>query len=697
MAALVSDGIGLMRPEDPGWAQQRIVLDALPALVFMERGGMIVYANAEARREIGVEGAWQERPVDDVLWGLHAGTAEPRTHITGTERSSPFHATLACRNGRMTPVEGTQCLVDALQRESVIVAQVAGRGRERTPKPGLMEDVLASLPEAVAIVYGTKVLYTNPAFTRIFGFQPDEVSGVELRETLVPETRLYEHFMLQKLVDERGHASVETVRLNNRGELVDVSMQVSALQVNGGKAGYVFTYRDISERKQVEAKLQHDAMHDVLTGLPNRALFSDRLQQAMSRRERRQDHGCAVFFLDVDRFKQINDNLGHAAGDALLIAMADRLLKVVRPHDTAARIGGDEFAVLVENILSLQDLDTLAARILTELDGPFDVLGHRLQVLASVGIALVHDDHRTPEEVIMDADVAMYRAKQEGGHRYAIFDRQMEVQVSSEQERERELRAVLANREFVYWYQPIYRLADGRLEGFESLLRRRMPSGAVESFGDMLPVFEETGLSISLGRDAIESACSRLMEWERRAPGNGMILTVNLSQRQFYHEDLVALLGTTLASSRIDPSRLVLEVSERTLNENPDKALAILQRMVDCGVRIALDNFGAALAPLNHLLKMPLDLVKLDAKITGSVTGTGRHQALIESLLHVCRASGVVLLAHGIETQAHLRVLQEMGCELGQGYFLAPPVDAQQTEYLATHHGRASGTGQRRD
>ncbi|UWZ83489.1 putative bifunctional diguanylate cyclase/phosphodiesterase [Occallatibacter riparius] len=688
MAALVWDGIGLMRPEDPGWAQQRIVLDALPALVFVERGGMIVYANAEARREIGVEGAWQERPVDDVLWGLHAGTAEPRTHITGTGRSSPFHATLACKNGRMTPVEGTQCLVDVLKRESVIVAQVAGR--ERTRKPGLMEDVLASLPEAVVIVYGSKVLYTNPAFTRIFGFLADEVSGGELREFMVPETRLYEHSMLQKLVDETGHASVETVRYNSKGELVDVAMQVSPLQVSGGKAGYVFTFRDISERKQVEAKLQHDAMHDVLTGLPNRALFADRLKQGMNRRERRADRGCAVFFLDVDHFKQINDSLGHAAGDALLIAMADRLLRVVRPHDTAARMGGDEFAILVENILSVQDLDALAERILAELDEPFEVLGHRLQVLSSVGIALVRNEHRTPEEVITDADVAMYRAKQEGGHRYAIFDRHMEVQVSSQQERERELREVVTNREFVYWYQPIYWLADGRLKGFESLLRRKMAKGALESFRDLLPVADETGLSISLGRDAIESACSQLVEWDRRMPGNEIILTLNLSRRQFYQEEHLEQLGRTLASTRIDPSRLLFEVSEGTLNENPDKALVIVQRLVDCGVRIAMDNFGAALAPLNHLLRMPLDLVKLDPKITASVTGTGRQQAMVESLLHVCRAAGMQLVAHGIETPAHLRILQEMGCELGQGYFLAPPVDAKQAEYLASHNGRAS-------
>jgi Amt family ammonium transporter len=687
VAALVSDGIRLNVPENPESTQQRAVLDALPALVFLERGGAIVYANAEARHEVGVEGEWRECPVDDVLWGLLPGTAEPRTQLTGSKRGSPFHATLACRNGRMIPVEGTHCITNPDGGESVIVAQVTGR--ERAPKPGLMDDVLASLPEAVAIVCGAHVLYTNPAFTKIFGFSADDVSGGDLIELLVPETRLSEHFMLQKAVDEQGHASAETVRFNNNGELVDVALQMSVLKVNGGKAGYVFMFRDISERKQVEAKLQHDAMHDVLTGLPNRALFSDRLKLAMSRRERRANQGCAVFFLDVDRFKQINDTLGHAAGDMLLMAMADRLLRVLRPHDTAARMGGDEFAVLVENIMTLADLNAVAQRILAELDRPFEVLGHRLQILASIGIA-VAADHLTPDELIQDADVAMYRAKQEGGHRFAIFDRHMEVQVTSQQAREQELRDLVTKREFVYWYQPIYRLADGRLEGFESLMRRKTPTGGVESFRDLLPVADETGLSISLGRDAIESACAQLTEWDQSMPGNGLMITLNLSRRQFYHEELVVQLRKTIAATRVDPSRLLFEVSERTINENPDNALAILQRMVDCGVRIAMDNFGAGLAPLNHLVRMPFDVVKLDTKLTAAVTGTGRQLAIVESLIHVCRASGLQLLAQGIETQGHLRVLQELGCELGQGYFLAPPVDAKQAEYLVARSSRAA-------
>jgi Amt family ammonium transporter len=691
MAALVSDGPFVNLSENSDSTHQRQILDALPALVFLERSGKIIFANAEARQEMGFEGDWQECPIEDVLWGLHPGTAEPRTALTGGQRGSPFHASLACQSGRMTPIEGTYSMLDPDRREAIVVALVTGR--EPAPRAGLVEDVLASLPEAVAIVVGKNVLYINPAFTAMFGFTAEEVGGGNLRDLLVPETRMYEHLMLQKAVDEKGQAATETVRLNRSGELVDVSLQMTALKVKGDRAGYVYTFRDITERKQVEARLQHDAMHDVLTGLPNRALFVDRLKLALSRHERRTDQGCAVFFMDVDHFKQINDSMGHAAGDMLLIAMADRLSTILRPHDTAARMGGDEFAILVENMLSISDVDAVAQRLLAELDRPFDVLGQSLQLPASIGIALAGDNRQTPDELIQDADMAMYRAKQEGGHRYAIFDRHMEVQVTSQQERERELRDLVARRDYAYWYQPIYRLADGRLEGFESLLRHKTEAGAMESFREFLQVAEDTGLSIRLGRDSIESACAQVIEWDRSIPGNRLTLTVNLSRRQFYHEDMVAHLKKTLAATGVDPSRLMFEVAESTLNENPDRALIHLQRMVDCGVRIAMDNFGAGLASLNHLVRLPIDVVKVDSKMTDGITAAGRQMAIVESLVHVCRSAGVQVLAQGIETQAHLRILQNLGCELGQGFFLAPPVDPMQAHYLAAHANRAAGSG----
>jgi len=270
-------------PENANSLQQREILDALPVLVFLERAGQIVYANSEARRAMGFgDTEWVQRPVEDVVWGLFPAASEPQTLLTGGKTGSAFHATLACKGGHMAPLEGTYSILDPNLREGIIVAHLAPR--ERSSKPRLMEDVLASIPEAVAIVGSGRVLYTNPAFSQMFGFTPDEVSGGNLRDFIVPETRQHENAMLNKMLNEQGRICVETVRMTKSGELVDVAMQIAPLMVSGGVSGHVLTYRDIGERKQVEAKLQHDAMHDVLTGLPNRALFYDRLQLALSRR-----------------------------------------------------------------------------------------------------------------------------------------------------------------------------------------------------------------------------------------------------------------------------------------------------------------------------------------------------------------------------------------------------------------------------
>jgi diguanylate cyclase (GGDEF)-like protein/PAS domain S-box-containing protein len=689
MAALAGSESGLNLPENSESGLQRAVLDALPVLVFLEREGRIVFANAEALRILGVEGEWVERPVEDIFWGLFPGTAEPRTMLTGSQSGSPFHATLAGKGGRMIPVEGTYSILDSGQREGVIVAQTSGR--ERTPKPRLMEDVLASIPEGVAILHGWRVLYTNPAFTGMFGYSAEELSGADLGDFIVPETRRSEHAMLQRLLDEQERVCLETVRMNKAGELVDVSMQAAPLLVGGDKAGYVLTFRDIGQRKEMESKLQHDAMHDVLTGLPNRALFLDRLKLALSRRERQRERGCAVMFLDLDGFKALNDSLGHAAGDILLVAVGERLGAVLRPEDTAARLGGDEFAVVVENVPTIRELEAVAERILAELKRPFEVLGHRVQTEVSIGAALAGEGHDDADQLVRDADLAMYRAKQEGGHRFAIYDAPLEANVSRRQERESALRRLVSAREFELRYQPIFRLATGHVIGFEALLRWRRGDGTLESFRELLPVAENTGLSISLNRETMDTACRQLEEWDRAVPGNRIGLNINLTERQFYHEELVEQLRKAAAGSGIPTSRLTVEVPEPVLNRNADRSLAIVQRIVDSGARVALDNFGSSLAPLNHLLRLPIALVKLDTKLTASATGRGGQLALLESLIHVCRATGMEVLAQGIETREQAQALHHLGVELGQGFLLGGALDpAQAQQALVRSRARAN-------
>lgn len=678
-------------PQNWDSPQQQDILDALPALVFLERAGRIVFANAEARHLLGwQEEMWSSRLVEEVLWGLFPGTAEPQTALTGGRMSSPFHATLATRGGRLLPIEGTYATVNSELRDAVIVAQVVGR--DRTPRPRLMEDVLASIPEAVALVRGSRVLYTNAAFTRLFGYSADEVSGGDLREFIVPETRLHEHSMLEKAIEDYGCAALETVRTHKDGQFVDVAMHAAPLLVGGEKAGYVLTYRDIGDRKQAEAKLQYDAMHDVLTGLPNRALFQDHVTLALSRRARRRD-SCGLLYLDLDNFETINATFGHAAGDMLLVALSDRLRACLRPQDTAARLGGDEFAVLVESVLAASDLEVVAKRILAEMDRPFEILGCSYPVKISIGVAMAGMDDVTAESLLRDADLALYHARQAGGERYEVFDRHMSLETNTLQERERDLRHALSNRKFELWYEPIFRLATGELEGFESILRFRRADGSIDSFNDLLPAAEETGLSISIGRDALETLCGQLHSWSNTMPGNTLTLTVNLTHRQFFHEDMAAHLRKTLALTKADPSRLILEIPEGTVNERPDDALAIVQRIADCGVRVALDDFGSSLAAFNDLVRLPIDLVKMDSQLSIAAVKTGSQLALLESVIHLGKIVGVQALAQGVETQEQLNALLRLGCELGQGPLFSPVIDAAGALEIAVERQRALPPG----
>ncbi|MGD0730710.1 MAG: EAL domain-containing protein [Terracidiphilus sp.] len=666
--------------ENSDLGQRQEVLDSLPVLVFLERAGRVVFANAEARRTLGVaDDEWSERPVEDVLWGLFAGTAEPRTELIGSRRSRPFHATLPAANGRLLPVEGTYSVLDADLGEAVIVAHPSGR--EQAPKSRLMEDVLASIPEAVVIVHDNHVLYTNQAFTRIFGYTAEEASGGDLRELIVPETRRHEHAMLEYAVDRQGTATFQTVCLNKDGESLDVSMLAGPLLVDGARIGYIITCRETGDRKRDE--VQRDVLRDTLTGLPNRAFFLERLSLALARWAGRSNRSCGVLLLDIDRFKELDALLGRAATDMLLIAVGDRLRAALRPQDSACRLGGDQFAVLVEDIVEVNDLRMLANRISRELERPFEIYGRFVQAHASIGVAIAGSDYTTPESLIRDADFAMCCAKQEGGGRIEIFNKGLEAQVANRLDREQELRQVLERREFELWFQPIYRLENGKLEGFESLLRWRRPDGIVESFRDLLGVADDTGLSIDLNRETIDAACRQLRTWSEVLPGNELTMTVNLTHRQFYHPGFVVQLQEALAANNVDPSRLLFEVEESTLNQRPDAAMTILRSMVECQVRIAVDNFGAGLAPpLTHLLGLPIDVLKLTPRLTASAISAGRQQALLESLIHLGKMLGMQVIAQGIESAAQLDALCQMGCELGQGHLLSHALEVDRATKL---------------
>jgi Amt family ammonium transporter len=685
--AMVAEGpdtaMSLNLPENADSVHQQEVLDALPVLVFLERAGRVVFANAEARQTLGLaEGEWSPRPVEDVLWGLFPGTAEPQTQLISTRSGSPFHATLPTRGGRLLPVEGTYSILSAELREAIIVAHPSGR--VRAPKSRLMEDVLASIPEAVVIVHSNHVLYTNPAFTAMFGYTAEEASGGSLRELIVPETRHHELSVLEKEVDVKGRVTTDTVRMTKDGELLDVALVCAPLRVDGCNVGYVLSFRDISERRQAETRMQQDTMFDVLTGLPNRALFLDRLTLALKRRTRRRDQNCGILILDLDRFKEVNTALGPAAGDGLLMSVADRLRASLRPEDSASRLDGDEFAVLVENILDQADLETVAARILRQMEEPFDIFGSFVRVSVSMGVAIAGPGHATAALLLRDADYALNRAKLTGGGCSELFDRALELPYKkAEHDPERELRRVLEKRQYEIWYQPIYQLQSGKLEGFESLLRLRRPDGSVDSFIDLLRVAEDTGLSITLGRETMDTVCRQLIAWTDHAAQPELTITLNLTDRQFYHPQMVPQLQKALTAHAVDPTRLLFEITEGALNHDPDEAEKVLNRMAECKVRIAVDNFGSRFAPLTHLARLPIDVVKIAPRLIAGAIAPGRPATVLESLIQLAHGLGMQVIAQGIETQEQLDVLAGMGCVLGQGHLFSYALDPARAGKLA--------------
>jgi EAL domain-containing protein (putative c-di-GMP-specific phosphodiesterase class I) len=300
---------------------------------------------------------------------------------------------------------------------------------------------------------------------------------------------------------------------------------------------------------------------------------------------------------------------------------------------------------------------------------------------ASMGVVLSTDERNSMDAMMRDADAAMFRAKHSGGGRYEVFERGSEIQAPAGVQRQRQLRQALDKHEFELWYQPMFRLATGQVEGFEAVPRWRRADGSIDTLRDLQPIAEDSGFAVSVGRDFLEKVCRQLYSWTESMPGACPFLSVDLTRRQFYQDDLVAQVKTILIATGADPSRLMFEVPESVVSDNPDRAVAILQRLVDCGVRVALDHFGAGLAPVNHLVRLPLDLVKLDPSLTIMAGEPGRHVALLESLIHIANSVGVQLLAQGVQTPQQLSMLRELGCELGQGQLLSSalePVNALQ-------------------
>jgi diguanylate cyclase (GGDEF)-like protein/PAS domain S-box-containing protein len=684
--------------------QQRSLLEALPCYVFVQRGRNVIYANRAAREILHLEeGA--SLPVDNLFSGQFPGFVYAQTGMAsrgsanvfgsgGHAYSSDFNCEMRTPLDSSVPVRGSfrmvrvepepELLIVALRsrRDGENDSRAPGNSSEQGSPSNFLEHLLNAAPEAIMITRGSKILHINREFEALFGYNADEALGQNTYDILIPETRRHEFDMLEHTMQLHGRASMETVRLHKSGQLIDVSILVAPISMSGIEVGNFVSYRDIREKKQSDARQQHDALHDPLTGLANRTLFLDRVQLTMARQQRHSELNFAVMFLDLDRFKAVNDNLGHASGDDLLVRMAARLRACFRPEDTVARFGGDEFAILLEDVTNISDVIRIAERAQRDIRLPIELNGHEIFISASIGIAFGTLDHTSPEQILRDADFAMYQAKSNGHARHEVFDGSMHVHVAAQMKKQQDLKTALENKEFEVWYQPIYRLASGEIEGFEALLRWRQPDGEFIPPQEFLSTAEETGLIVPIGLFVLEQACQQLSRWAAALPDAKPTIDVNLSSRQFRDPNLIARLAELLARWKVAPGQLRLEVSENAVNQDPEGALAVFQGLADLKVSAALDNFGAGLASMNHFLRLPIDLVKVDRRLIAYLPIPGKQAAILQTIFDLGRMLDVRMLAEGIERKDQLDALLKFGCDLGQGHLFSPPVPQEKAQAL---------------
>lgn len=462
-------------------------------------------------------------------------------------------------------------------------------------------------------------------------------------------------------------------------------IQIRSEPVSGG--GWVATHEDVSERVRAEERIAHLAHYDSLTDLPNRALFRGHVERRLA--VIAQAAKFAVLYIDVDEFKSINDSLGHHVGDELLKSVASRLKACVGPHDLVARLGGDEFAIVMSTTSNHSELSDLANAIHTAIRSPSDCLGQEISTDASIGIAIAPDDGGNLDELLKNADLAMYAAKADGRHTHRFFAAEMDARMKARRSLELDLRRAMSDGSFEIHYQPLVDLSSDAVTGCEALLRWRHPIRGMISPAEFIPLAEETGLINELGEWVLLQACADAAAWPE-----AVRLAVNVSPVQFKSQTLAMKVATALAHSGLSPSRLELEITEAVLIKDDETALAILHQLRELGVRIALDDFGTGYSSLSYLQRFPFDKIKIDRSFVADIAEAGGSSPIVQAVVHMAAARSMTTTAEGVETEQQRTILRELGCSQMQGYLFSPAVPAEKLSKLLrveASHGAAYG------
>jgi diguanylate cyclase (GGDEF)-like protein/PAS domain S-box-containing protein len=519
------------------------------------------------------------------------------------------------------------------------------------------------------------IRYVTPSVSAMLGYEPDAIVGRNLDSLLHPDEAEATSERIREDVRANGRVEHELRLQRQDGAWRTVEVVMSDLMDDPTVGGLVFTAHDVTDRRALEDQLTHQAFHDALTGLPNRALLTDRVTHALERKQRI-GSDLALLFLDVDDFKTINDSLGHAAGDELLVEIANRLRGCLRGADTAARLGGDEFAIVLEDTKGVEGAAEVAARILEALAPPFTLGSTELLARASIGIEIGRAG-QTAGELLRNADVAMYQAKQNGGNRYELFKPQMHAAALTRLELKGELERAFHADELDLHYQTLVELKTGRIVGLEALLRWNHSIRGPIPPSEFVPLAEETGLINAIGHWALERACRQTREWQRTVPGSELVsANVNLSARQILQPGFQERIAEVLSDSGLLPQHLVLEITESTLMEDVEGVSARLAELRAMGVRIAIDDFGTGFSSLSYLQRFPVDELKIAKEFVDDVVDDPRKARLVEAIVRLAGSLDLQTVAEGIEEPEQRDRLREIGCTLGQGFLFSRPASS---------------------
>ena len=523
-----------------------------------------------------------------------------------------------------------------------------------------------------------KWLKVNYALTEILGYSESDFLAMDFQSITLPEdlglTLVKVHELLSGKI---ANCQMEQRYIHKTGRTVWTSWSVSAASEAQSKhPNLIFQIQDISDKKSVEQKLQHEASHDGLTGLPNRSFFMSRLASALEKAHSIASYKVGILFIDLDRFKYVNDSLGHLVGDQLLKGIAERLRECMRPSDIVARLGGDEFTILVEGTYDENEVTSIAERIQQKFSIPFDLDGHEVYSSASIGILHASEKHLHSEDMMRDADTAMYQAKRAGKARHAVFDEQMHQAAREILQLETDLRRAVERDELTVHYQPIYSLQSGKIEGFESLARWHHPVLGFVSPEKFIPLAEEIGLIDKLCERVLRQTCHEIGSLhDRRSSEKQLSVSINLSCRQFAQISLVQSICGILDETAFSPHNLKVEITELVFFEHADRAVEMLNKLRALGIDINIDDFGTGYSNLSYLMKLPISTLKIDRSFISMADDDGSNHEIVEAIVNLARNLGLRVIAEGIETAAQLKKLKQLDCEGGQGYYLAAPMD----------------------